>query len=256
MRPTQDVSLDELNSRCEAARDEAHRWQTLAAVVSHEIRHPLHVMRLALARHFPRGDEQPRLVLERYIDRIARVLGDLNDLVRIEQDALVLQRTWLDLTQLLREVVDAYAPDAATRHVKLTLEGAVSPSWIEADEQRLLQVLSNVIDNALKFTPAGGTVLVALTSAPGRLDVRVRDTGAGIRPEFLPHVFDLYASASSARGLGVGLTVARRIIELHEGAIEVTSEGEDRGTEVVITLPSPIADGQTVATYARRAMSR
>lgn len=196
-------------------------------------------MRLALARFYPRGDEHARQVMERYIDRMSRIIGDMTDLVRIEQDALALELSWIDISQMLREIVDAYGPDAQLRHVSLVLQGATTPAWVKADAQRLLQVLSNVLDNALKFTPAEGTVLVSVTHKASSLEVRVRDTGTGITEEMLPRVFDLHTGASAPRGMGIGLTVARRIVQMHNGDIAIFSEGAQRGTEVVITLPSP-----------------
>src|SRR5262245_136800 len=195
-------------------------------------------MRLALARFFPRGDERAREVLERYLDRMARVVGDMADLVRLEQDALPLTPAWVDITQMLRDVVDAYLAEAALRKIKLTVEGVTTPIWLHGDEQRLLQVLANVLDNAIKFTPVEGSIQVMLTRDVGALVVRVRDTGCGINAEAMPKVFDLYATATTPRGMGIGLTVARRIVELHGGSIEVLSEGPDQGTEVVIVLPS------------------
>lgn len=195
-------------------------------------------MRLALVRFFPRDDEPAREVMERYIDRMARLITDMTDLVRIEQNALALNLTRIDITQMMREIVDAYGPDAKLRHVSLALEGAAAPAWIHADAQRLLQVLSNVIDNALKFTPADGTVLVSIIHTPTSLEVRVRDNGTGISEEMLPGVFDLYAGTTTPRGMGIGLTVARRIVQLHNGDIAIFSEGAQKGTEVVITLPA------------------
>jgi anti-sigma regulatory factor (Ser/Thr protein kinase) len=175
--------------------------------------------------------------MERYIDRMARIITDMTDLVRIEQDALALELTWIDIAQTLREIVDAYGPDAQLRRVSLTLEGGAAPVWVKADAQRLVQVLSNVLDNALKFTPADGIVLVSVIHKPMSLEVRVRDTGSGISEEMLPRVFDLYAGTTPPRGMGIGLTVARRIVQMHNGDIAIFSEGVHKGTEVVITLP-------------------
>jgi signal transduction histidine kinase len=194
-------------------------------------------MRLALARYFPQPNERGREVLERYIDRMSRVIGDMTDFVRIEQDALTLQLARIDMTRLVRDVVDAYVPDAAARRIKLTLEGFTSPVWAQVDAQRLLQVLSNVVDNALKFTPNGGTIAVMTIRSQTMFEIRVRDNGQGIAPDRLPYVFDLFAGAHGPRGLGIGLAVARRIIELHRGLIEVVSDGLDRGSEVIIKLP-------------------
>jgi two-component system CheB/CheR fusion protein len=201
-------------------------------------------MRLALARYFPHGDEHGRAVMERHIDRMARIIADMTDLVRIDQDALALELSSIDIAQMLREIVDAYGPDAQARRVTLALEGADAPVWMRADALRLLQVLSNVLDNALKFTPPGGTVLVTGTHNGASLQVRVRDTGSGISEEMLPRVFDLFTGAMPPRGMGIGLTVARRIVQMHNGDIAVFSEGVQKGTEVVITLPASAGNSQ------------
>jgi two-component system, chemotaxis family, CheB/CheR fusion protein len=235
------TSIDAPNRREDVAgRPNAfdrEQLRSLIAVTSHELRQPLHLMRLALVRFFPRGDEKAREVLERYIDRMARVVRDMSDLVQLEQGGLPLTLRRIDLAQLLRDVVDAYQPDAALHRIKLSVEGAASPASIEGDEQRLLQVLSNVLDNAIKFTPVDGSIQASLVRDDRSLYVRVRDSGHGISPEFIPRAFDLYASSTTSRGTGIGLAVARRIIELHRGSIHLLSEGTDRGTEVVIVLP-------------------
>jgi signal transduction histidine kinase len=236
-------SAADLAALYDRAVDDRNQLESLLAVTSHELRHPLHLMRLALVRFFPRGDEHARQVIERYIDRMARVVGDMGDLVRLEHNTLPLMRARVDLTQILRDVVDAFFPDAAARRVKLTLEMAASPQWLDADEQRLLQVFSNVVDNAIKFTPSDGSILVSVTRSGSSVEVRVKDTGRGISTEQLPRVFDLYATAAAPHGMGVGLTVARRVVELHGGSITVRSEGLDRGTEVIVLLPAKESDG-------------
>jgi signal transduction histidine kinase len=219
-----------------AAPPSSNSDKALLAVAAHELRHPLHLMRLALARLYPRGDEDARQVMERYIDRMSRIVSDMTDLVRIDQNQLALELASIDLTEMLREIVDAYAPDAQLRRLSLTLEGAATPAVVTADPQRLAQVLSNILDNALKFTPADGAVMVTVTRQAAAFEVRVRDTGTGISEEMLPRVFDLYAG-SALRGMGIGLTVAHRIVRMHNGDIAIFSEGDHKGTEVVITLP-------------------
>jgi signal transduction histidine kinase len=231
-------SVETLTKRYLQALEDVRQREALLAVAAHELRHPLHLMRLALARWFPRGDEPGRAMMERYVERMSRVIGDMSDLIRIERDGLALQLSWLDITQVLRDIVDAYRFDATGRHVALSLEGAISPVWMQADEQRLVQVLSNILDNALKFTSIGGSVIVSLSQSDDMVQIRVRDTGSGISAETLPHVFELFAGGPPPRGMGIGLAVARKIVELHRGDIAVTSEGIDCGTEVVITMPA------------------
>lgn len=195
-------------------------------------------MTLAVSRYFPQPDDPCRRDIERYIGRMTRLINDMGDLVQIERGSLTVERRWLDITQLTRDVVDAYVVDAMARRISLTLEGATSPLWVIADAQRMLQVLSNVLDNALKFTPPHGSIQIDLVDKGASVQMRVRDDGRGISAERLPNVFDLYAGATASHGMGIGLTVARRIIELHDGSITVLSEGLNKGTEVVITLPA------------------
>jgi signal transduction histidine kinase len=207
----------------------------LLAVAAHELRHPLHLMRLSLARHLP-DNEAARQPLERYIARMNRLIEDLIDFIRTERDELQLDRTWIDVHHLLVDLMEEYRSTFDERKVRLSV---VAPMGVRvnADLHRLMQVFSNLLDNALKFTPSGGCVAIKASTSAATLNISVRDSGRGIAQEMLPRVLDLPADLSSPHGFGIGLAVARRIIELHGGALVVRSDGLGKGTEAVVTLP-------------------
>jgi signal transduction histidine kinase len=207
----------------------------LLAVAAHELRHPLHLMRMALARHLDH-DPDARQALDRYIQRMTRLLDDLIDFIRTEQDALELRRDWIDVPQFLLELMDDYRSTFDHRRVRLSIAARPGLS-VNADRQRLIQVFANLLDNALKFTPAGGAVVIEAAADAREVRFSVRDSGRGVAPEVLPHLLELPTSLSSPQGLGIGLAVARRIIELHGGRMEMKSDGPGHGTEAVVTLP-------------------
>jgi signal transduction histidine kinase len=213
-----------------------NRATRVLSIAAHELRHPLHVMRMSLARDLP-DDNPVRVNLERYIDRMTRLIQDLVDFVRTEEDALELRPDVVNLQQFLVEVMDDYRTTFDSRRIRLAVS-ASSNLYVRADRQRLLQVLANVLDNSLKFTPAGGTVSLEARRRGRTVNVAIRDSGAGFASEEAPAADNQSpAPAGTGHGLGVGLIVARRIVELHGGMLTVRSDGPDLGTEVLLTLP-------------------
>lgn len=218
---------------------EAQRVQDdVLATVAHELRHPLHLMRMALGARFPDAGDPTREALERYTSRMTRLLDDLVDFIRLGRNDLDLEREWVDIAALLREVAGDFQPLFDQRRVALRVHAGNEPCWADADAQRLVQALSNVIDNALKFTPAAGTVTISVRRAAAMIDVRVRDTGRGLAPDRLQHVLHSRMDLGRSRGLGLGLAVAQRVLDLHGGALAIRSDGPGRGTEVVLSLPA------------------
>ena len=207
----------------------------LLAVAAHELRHPLHLMKMALAR-FVADNEPARHGLDRYIKRMSRLIDDLVDFISAEQDALELRREWVDLHELLVELMEDYRSTFDERKVRLSIIAATDLR-VSADEHRLIQVLSNLLDNALKFTPAGGAVVIEAARGERHVTIAVRDTGRGVAADVLRQMLNVPMDLSSANGFCIGLSVARRIIELHGGTIVVQSEGPGRGTEAIVTLP-------------------
>jgi signal transduction histidine kinase len=218
----------------------------MIAVVSHDLGNPLSAIRIGttlLMRTLPveEGDDDPRRHLE-FIRQSARqmeaLVNDLMDVKRLESGRLPLQFDTLEPAAVVADVVQVFQPIASSRSIDLLVEYAPDLPAVDADRHRLVQVLSNLVGNALKFTESGGKVCVSVTAASGVLLFSVSDTGCGIPPEDLPHVFDRFwqARRDGRKGLGLGLAIARGVVESHGGRIWVESS-LDAGSTFLFTLP-------------------
>ncbi len=218
------------------------------AVLSHELRTPLTPVLMAVAalEHDPglrRDVRDDMVMIKRNIELEVKFIDDLLDVSRIASGKVPLKIEPLDLNGAVREVCASCRLQLLEQHVRLELELSEDIGQISADATRLQQVLSNVLRNAVKFTPEEGTIRV--TSArlgPARCEVRVRDSGIGIPAEVLPHIFEAFeqGDARVARqfgGLGLGLTIARALVELHGGSIRAESAGKGHGATFIIELP-------------------
>jgi two-component system OmpR family sensor kinase/two-component system sensor histidine kinase BaeS len=211
----------------------------LMADIAHELRTPLTVIQGKLEGLldgvYPRDDGQLQQLLEQ-AHVLSRLVEDLRTLALSESGALKLQREPTDLAALARDVVRAMGADALDRHV--AVDAADDLASIHVDPVRIREVLGNLLSNALRHTPAGGSVLVQIAAAPdGALAVEVRDTGAGMAPEQLAHAFDRFFKSSTSRGSGLGLTIAKSLVVAHGGTIRASSE-PGRGTTITFELPA------------------
>jgi predicted ATPase/signal transduction histidine kinase len=223
------------------------RKSEFIAVLSHELRNPLAPIRtgLQLLRRSP--PESPiagraRDIMERQTEHLTRLVNDLLDVTRISRGRIELERARIDLCGVVRSTCEDLRPLFEGGSLALRLDVPDVPIPLEADPTRLSQVLWNLLQNAAKFTPAGGTVTVHVAAALGRAEVSVRDTGEGIAPEVMQRLFEPFAQAEQglARtqgGLGLGLALAKGLVELHGGSIRARSEGPGRGSEFVVSLP-------------------
>jgi two-component system CheB/CheR fusion protein len=251
----------------DALREADRRKDEFLGVLSHELRNPLAPIRnaLHLLGRAPAGSDEAhraRDVVERQVAHLVRLVDDLLDVTRISQGKIRLQLSRLDLSSLVREVAADHRPSFDARGVAFEVR-ADAPSWVDGDRTRLAQVLGNLLQNAVKFTDAGGHVAAEVGGeASGRAVLRVRDDGIGIAPELLPHVFEPFTQGDHSLdrrrgGLGLGLAFAKAIVELHGGEIEVRS-GPGRGTELVVTLrgapgpPAVVAGSPAAAPASRR----
>lgn len=218
------------------------------AAVSHELRAPLTTMMLwiGVLREGTADPELQRHALDAIhysAQQQSRLVGDLVDIARASTGKLSIELRHLDMRRLIEDAVDAIAPSFAAKQVTVETRYAASTPAVEGDAARLRQVIDNLMSNALKFTPAGGRVIVT-TSAPSHtLVIEICDTGRGIAPEFLPRLFLPFAQQDALLsrdegGLGLGLAIAREIIALHHGTLEATSEGTGKGATFTITLAS------------------
>ena len=217
------------------------------SVISHELRSPLNAIlgwnRILLLKR--RDDEEVASIAPR-IEQSAKaqlkIVSDLLDLGRIGTGKLKIEPRPLRLAQLVMAAVDLTRPAAAKKGVELLTELATEPGQTRADPDRLQQVVVNLLSNAIKFTPRGGRIRVGLSAARGCFEITVSDTGQGVAPELLPHVFDRFrqGDSSSTRntgGLGLGLTLVSEIVSLHGGTVVASSEGVGRGATFTVRLP-------------------
>lgn len=212
--------------------------------VAHELRASLHVMRgwiQILRQGTNDADVVSRglAILERNILLQAKLIEDLLDLSRITSGKLELELRWLDLAELVGFAVDATRPAAVAKSIELRTE--LEPVGdVCADQQRLQQVVYNVLGNAVKFTPAGGSVEVRLRKLGSHAELSVSDSGPGIAPELLPHIFERFrqgASPGRRSGLGLGLAIAQHLVERHHGSISAASDGPGSGATFRVLLP-------------------
>lgn len=233
--------LREREARAEAERATSAKDEFLA-FVAHELRQPLHasiaaIRLLSLHQDQPEAAARARTVVARQIQQMNRIVEDLLDAARIVRGQITLNTEPIDLRPIVEQVVDAMRPLIAEREQQLSVDLPTMPLVVEADSARMQQVLMNIFANASKFTPSGGHIRVSGGDGDGRITLSVRDTGEGIDAATLPRIFDLFTRGSStAGGFGVGLAVARRLVELHGGTIEARSMGIDQGSEFIVRL--------------------
>ena len=217
------------------------------ATLSHELRTPLtSIMGWAEMLSLRMLDEPARRhaveVIEKSARSQAQLIADLLDVSRISAGRLRLDVRPVELRPVVEAAADVLRPAADARSIRLDLKFDPKVGKVSGDPDRLQQVVWNLLSNAVKFTPEGGRVLVQLSRAGGQAEICVRDTGAGIGPEFLPHVFDRFRQAESHMtrahgGLGIGLSIVRHLVELHGGTVRAESAGEGRGATFRVRLP-------------------
>ncbi len=229
-------------------READRRKDEFLATLSHELRNPLAPIRTAvevmrLARDNPGLVEQARATLERQLHHLVRLTDDLLDISRITQNKVELRRRRIDLRTVLHGAVEATRPLIDSRAQHLTLAVPDCPLWAEADATRLAQAFSNLLHNAAKYTESGGEISMTADRTWAESVITVSDSGIGIPPEMLPRIFDMFTQLQphhdrTLGGLGLGLPLAKRLIELHGGAIDARSDGPGRGSTFTVRLPS------------------
>jgi PAS domain S-box-containing protein len=231
----------------DALRLADRRKDEFLAVLSHELRNPLNPIQLAAAMLKQIGPSKPELIqLRDVIDRQARQMGrlldDLLDVSRISSGKITLRREPMELAAAITMAIEASRAYIDTFGHELVVKIAPEPIEVDGDVGRLAQVIGNLLNNAAKFTDRGGRIEVTLERRGNQAMVRVRDNGAGIAEDQWPHIFEMFAQGDRTLernhgGLGVGLALARTVVEMHGGTLEGSSEGADRGSEFVVTLP-------------------
>jgi signal transduction histidine kinase/ActR/RegA family two-component response regulator len=239
----------ELRVRDRTARltEADQRKDEFLATLAHELRNPLAPIRFALENlkpgALPSAAARARDVIDRQVRQLVRLVDDLLDVSRITANKMVLRREPHDLARLMTTAVESIMPLATAAEHTLSVDLPPATLRVNGDGARLVQVFANILSNSVKFTPRGGHIRFTGAEGPDEAVVWIRDTGIGIDPDVLPRVFDMFQQAEpilerSSGGLGIGLTLARRLVEMHEGRIEIRSAGPGQGTEVEVHLPA------------------
>ena len=237
----------------EALREEDRRKDEFLAMLAHELRNPLAPIRNALEILRQRGESREAVhsasqMMERQIGQMARLVDDLLDVSRITRGKIELRRGSIELASAVNHAVEASRPLVESKGIDLSLSLPQEPIYLNADPIRLAQVVGNLLNNASKFTDKGGRIWLTAELAsngdqsPKEVLIRVRDSGIGIAPNQLGRIFDMFVQLDtslerSVSGLGIGLTLAKNLVELHGGTMEVHSAGVGQGSEFVVRLP-------------------
>jgi signal transduction histidine kinase/ActR/RegA family two-component response regulator len=217
------------------------------AMLAHELRNPLAPIRSAVEIFRRSQHESPLLtettsMMERQVSQMARLVEDLFDVSKIGQDKLSLIRVPVDLASVIHHATEMSEPLLRLAGLEFSMTLPAAAIYIEADSVRLAQAIGNILNNAAKFTPRGGSVALGLRLDGTAAVIHVKDTGIGIAPEQLSHVFELFMQENvlleQRDGLGIGLSIAKSLIERHEGTLAVSSEGRGKGAEFTIRLPT------------------
>ncbi|HPZ96932.1 MAG TPA: PAS domain S-box protein [Phycisphaerae bacterium] len=230
----------------QVAEDASRAKDRFIAVLSHELRTPLTpvLAAVSLLQRRPELDSQTVKDLEmirRNVELEARLIDDLLDMTRIARGRIDLDRRRVELDTIIRRAAEVCGPDFKNRDLNFGVDwGSDPPYVVEADVARLQQVFWNLLKNSIKFTPHGGCIGIRCRAEPGHVVVEVNDSGMGIEPEALQHIFDAFSQAPVARqfgGLGLGLAITKSLVELHGGTIEACSEGRGKGATFTVRLP-------------------
>jgi two-component system, sensor histidine kinase len=244
-------------------RDLLQQREEFLAMMAHELRNPLSPIKtgLQLLRITESEEQRERIraMLERQAGNLSRMIDDLLDVSRITRGKIRLQRRTIDVEEALRHAIDARRRQAAEKGLAITFEPPLEPVWVDADPTRLEQMIDNVLSNAIKFTPARGSIEISARRENGEVVMSVKDTGIGIPRHLLATVFELFAQADreldrTQGGLGIGLTVVKNLAALHGGSAAAFSEGEGKGTTVELRLPA-VKDASRIELPVRRPMN-
>jgi signal transduction histidine kinase len=228
-------------------REAARRKDEFLAMLAHELRNPLapitnslEIMRLA--GELSPTMEEVRAMMHRQVRHMTRLVDDLLEVSRLTRGKLELRREVVDLASILATAVDTCRPAIDARRHQFAVSIARHPIRVHADSVRITQVVANLLNNAAKYTPEGGQLWLTARAEDGQAVISVRDTGVGIEPEMLSRVFELFVQVEeslhrSDGGLGIGLTLARRLVEMHDGSLEARSGGAGQGSEFIVRLP-------------------
>ncbi|MGE5359885.1 MAG: PAS domain S-box protein [Bacteroidales bacterium] len=231
----------------EALREADRRKNEFLATLSHELRNPLAAIRYALelldgpaARSI--GEAHPKDVIERQLRHLVHLVDDLLDITRIESNKVRLRKSHVELRTVLQQAIEAADPAIKGADHELLIDVPFDAIWLDADADRLAQVVTNLLNNAARYTTAGGRISVTARASGDQVTITVADTGIGLASDDLARVFEMFTQVGeSGGGLGIGLALVRRLVEMHGGTVEARSDGPGAGSEFVVRLPRAAA---------------
>ncbi|MGZ5044643.1 MAG: PAS domain-containing hybrid sensor histidine kinase/response regulator [Methylobacter sp.] len=252
------TDITDRKQAAEVLRLADQRKDEFLAMLAHELRNPLVPIRNAVQLLIMQKINNPMLVrachiIDHQVTHMVRLLDDLLDVARIIQGKIRLEVERLELADLIKHAVETSLPQIESREQKLIIsQAATTPQWINGDRVRLEQVLSNLLNNAAKYTCEGGEIFLNVAQEGPNVAIEVRDTGIGIAADMLPHIFDLFTQADhslahSQGGLGIGLTLARQLVEKHSGTITAASAGIGEGSSFIVRLPTVSVNSVTAS---------
>ncbi len=254
-----DQLADLENARATLQRND-HRKDEFLAILAHELRNPLAPISNALELLKRSSNSDPMLqkigqMMTRQVGNLNRLVDDLLEISRITRDKIELKKVTVALDSILQTAIEASQPLLDTHRHQLSLSVPAGLPLLLADPLRLSQVFANLLNNAAKFTEPGGQIWLSVHQQPNALSISVRDNGIGIRPDMQARIFELFAQADeitsrSQGGLGIGLMLVRRLVELHGGTVKVISAGLGQGSEFIVHLPLTGHLTQTVSAPA------
>jgi signal transduction histidine kinase len=258
-------ALASAESSRRAAEEADEAKENVMRTIAHELRNPINTITLSIYRIRSDPATPPELArsldtIRRAAEAVSRMVEDLNDSTRVRAGQLTIERQPIDLNEIVRAAIDLMRPAADAKQIELSAAAAPEGAQLTGDRDRLQQCVCNLIGNSIKFTPSGGRIDLQISTAPSAASIQVSDNGAGIEPEFLPHVFDTFArgngTADRRGGLGLGLSIVKAIVELHGGSIEASSAGADRGAQFKVVLPRTAAESSSAGETAGPASAR
>lgn len=240
---------EEANNETRAARAEAERANRMKddflAMLGHELRNPLSPILAAVQLMRVRGEvstSREQNIIERQVNHLIHLVDDLLDISRITRGKVELERRPQKINTIIAKAVEITTPLMDERGHRFSVSVPIQDAWIDIDDGRMLQVITNLLTNAAKYTKRKGEVALVVEVEGGQVVIRVKDNGAGINPELLPRVFDLFVqgtqtSERSLGGLGIGLAIVRKLVEMHEGSVSAESPGLGLGSEFTVRIP-------------------
>ena len=245
----------ELHERLHQLAEADRQKNEFLAMLGHELRNPLAPIRNAIdilkMPSVPSSASKQALeIMDRQVHHLDRLVDDLLDVSRIVRGKIELHNEVIDLREPVRRACETALPAIEAREHQLSVHMSSAPVWVNGDLVRLSQVIANLLNNAAKYTDRAGSIVLAVVQTDQDAKVTIRDSGVGISPELLPRIFDVFVQGDrtperSQAGLGIGLTVARRLVELHNGTVTGHSAGPGKGSEFVVTLPLARAPSAT-----------